>query len=499
MQPGTYRLSLEPRSNLERPDIPLEAVYSIKNAERSAMKMGSVHGKGIDGVMWYCLSCVEDLWDGVGMLHAVPKKADFRPKRSWPSRRKVPDLALVAAGEACVLRGDRPSGSGSAVFPPRSANGPFSTGTANAAFPPGSTGADLSFMAAGERLESGQNRRSANVLFPPRPAFPPSSAHVAFSAKGPGAFLQVLPGSTGLLSSSRRAKGSSISNPGNRHQAGTLGSPSSRPRPGPPQRRFLLPHSRVQQASSSTVPEQHQRPDSISDAGPGGLIRSTMLEDFARDAAGLIPREDQCDGPSTTSSQLPTSREVDNGFFPSVPSLKPHDTWPSSIPNLASISQFIYPETRQDGTNTGYYALSSPQLCALRKWKAVHTYAAIFENQSNRAVMEGHELHYAYAEDELGEIYNNDRERKTRGVMEIGGKLIELSGGEVKGKKLSEVLQIVDERVVAEWQEQGWVDPGPRNGRGRARKRVKLTLRMEKREESSGTEMEFESDDGEPF
>lgn len=248
--------------------------------------------------------------------------------------------------------------------------------------------------------------------------------------------------------------------------------------------------------------------DTVSLAGSSGPTRSTVFGAAPALEEAVPSNQHQNDGINGSSSSSAQSPRADYDGPRSVPSLKPHNDWPSSIPALASISQFIHPETRGDPTKTGYYALSSPQLYALRKWKAVHTYAVIFENQANLAQMERNGLHYEYAVDKgVGKLYNSAEERKSRGVMEIGGLIVEVKGEEVKGRKLSEVLAAVDKRVEREWVEQGWVDEGPpvvaerrrrqSEGAGKGRKRVRLTLKMggrKKKGEGSGDEADREGE-----
>lgn len=144
----------------------------------------------------------------------------------------------------------------------------------------------------------------------------------------------------------------------------------------------------------------------------------------------------------------------------------------------------------------------------------MHTHAAIFENEINRKLMEEEGLHHEYAEQGgVGEIYQNPEEMRTRGVMEIGGLVVEVRGEEVKGRRLSQGLAIVDERVESELAVQGWVDRGPprtarkRNrqantgvgvdageGAGEGSKKVKLTSTVGKKEEGSADEVGGEGD-----
>lgn len=516
MQPGAYRLSLEPISHLDRPYIPLAAAHNISEIERSAGGRSSRLGKGEEGVVWYCLSCVEDLWDGVGMIQAMPIMVDLQTKRPLPPRRKVPDLSLVAAGEPCVLPGIRQSGSETAVSPPASAIRAFPAPRENAAFLPGSTTANLSFVAAGMPLASPFNRpfvRRSSAI-PGTSVFavvPRNPANAVLSPNVQGALLRFTTGSLGVSGSSGQERRSDGSNSGDRFNHGMFGSPSPHPRTEPPQRRILVPQSRIQGPVSNSPAQANQQLNNVSRVETRTYTGSTVLTAAAQ---ALPSNQHQSGATNGASSSTTNPLQVTNNSPPAIPSLKPHDNWPRSIPALASISQFIHPETRHDPTNTGYYALSSPQLYAFRKWKAVHTHAAIFDNETNRKVMEEEGLHYQYAEHGgVGEIYQDLEERRTRGVMEIGGLVVEVSGEEVKGRRLSEVLAATDTKVEKEWMVQGWADEGPpraaeKRGRrestrvnmgagagvGEGRKRIKLTLKVGKKEEGSGDEADGEGD-----
>ncbi|KAI9779534.1 MAG: hypothetical protein M1839_007342 [Geoglossum umbratile] len=56
---GSYRLSFEPRKNQNLPAIPVDVVSGQ-----------SMRGHGTHGAQWYCLTCVEDIWNGVGLITA---------------------------------------------------------------------------------------------------------------------------------------------------------------------------------------------------------------------------------------------------------------------------------------------------------------------------------------------------------------------------------------------------------------------------------------------
>ncbi|KAI9877318.1 MAG: hypothetical protein M1830_004248 [Pleopsidium flavum] len=169
--------------------------------------------------------------------------------------------------------------------------------------------------------------------------------------------------------------------------------------------------------------------------------------------------------------------------LPHTPPAPPQHPTPLT-PALAAIASSIHPETRAHPS--GYYTLSAPQTFALQKWKAVITYAQIFANPQNEVFMEKNGLHYGYPED-CPEIYSNDEAGTMRGVMEVGGLVVEVSAEEVRGRELSCVLSGVDERVQRELERVGWVDKGLGMGTGTGK--VKLRLRVGKKRER---EMEME-------
>lgn len=522
MQPEAYRLSLEPISHLDRPDIPLAATYTLREIERPTGKIkNSIIGRGEEGVVWYCLSCVEDLWDGLGMILAMPAVVDSQSKRRLPRRRKLPDLSLVAAGEPFVLPRIRQSGSETAATPPASAIRASPAPRESGGCLPGPTIADLSSVAAGKPSASPFKRpivprSSAIPNTSVSEVVPRSPANAVSSPNVQSAFLRITPGSSGVPGSSGQERRSDASNFGDRFNHGMFGRPSPHPRIEPPRRPILVPQSRTQGPVSNSPAQANQQSKNVSFVEPRRHTRSTTK---AAAAQALPSNQHQSGGPNGPSYSNATPFQVPTNTPPAIPSLNPHDCWPPSIPTLASISQFIYPETRHDPTNTGYYALSSPQLYAFRKWKAVHSHAATFDNENNRKVMEEEGLHYQHAEQGgVGEIYQNLEERRARGVMEIGGLVVEVSGEEVKNRRLSKVLAVVDTKVATELAVQGWTDQVPprtaqkRNrrpstgaalgagaeaGAGEGRKRIKLTLKMGKRQEESGDDADSEGDGAE--
>lgn len=62
--PGAYRLSLEARRALEKPSATTDRYYSSKDEDKGKyLKVRSTNSRG-----FYCLTCIEDLFSGVGML-----------------------------------------------------------------------------------------------------------------------------------------------------------------------------------------------------------------------------------------------------------------------------------------------------------------------------------------------------------------------------------------------------------------------------------------------
>ncbi|KAI9763655.1 MAG: hypothetical protein M1840_000369 [Geoglossum simile] len=54
---GSYRLSLEPRKNQSLPTVPADPIGNP-----------AMRGRGAYGTQWYCLTCLEDIWNGVGLI-----------------------------------------------------------------------------------------------------------------------------------------------------------------------------------------------------------------------------------------------------------------------------------------------------------------------------------------------------------------------------------------------------------------------------------------------
>ena len=66
-------MSLEPRENLKRAVVSIDELYPSGTVERPDGNVeGGLHGQGKHSITWYCLTCIEDLWNGVGMLQAAP-------------------------------------------------------------------------------------------------------------------------------------------------------------------------------------------------------------------------------------------------------------------------------------------------------------------------------------------------------------------------------------------------------------------------------------------
>ncbi|KAH0565753.1 hypothetical protein GP486_000850 [Trichoglossum hirsutum] len=54
---GSYRLSLEPRDNMNLLKVPEDPI-----------RLGGKRGYGVRGVRWFCLTCVEAIWNGVDLI-----------------------------------------------------------------------------------------------------------------------------------------------------------------------------------------------------------------------------------------------------------------------------------------------------------------------------------------------------------------------------------------------------------------------------------------------
>ncbi|MCZ6914771.1 MAG: hypothetical protein O7C59_10190, partial [Rickettsia endosymbiont of Ixodes persulcatus] len=144
---------------------------------------------------------------------------------------------------------------------------------------------------------------------------------------------------------------------------------------------------------------------------------------------------------------------------PHAPTTCPKPTASTPSPFASQLSSFIHPELRAH--SSGYYTLSAPQLFALNKWKTTLTRQQMFDNPRNRAFLATNSLLYKHDENNadapLEDIIKAE-DAPVRGVMEIGGLVVEVSADEVRNRELSAVLKGVDERVEREFRRLGYVD-----------------------------------------
>ncbi|KAI9753445.1 MAG: hypothetical protein M4579_005165 [Chaenotheca gracillima] len=169
---------------------------------------------------------------------------------------------------------------------------------------------------------------------------------------------------------------------------------------------------------------------------------------------------------------------------PSTPSKQPgraektygredlEDRKPISTPRKPDLTPFqrlysnIIPEERNHASE--YYYLSPPQLAALWKWKDVIKRREVFENPQNEAFLRRNGLLMGYDP----ELYLDDGEML--GAMEIGGLIIALTDAEVRDRDLSVVMGLVDTRAQVELDKEGWVpQPAPKKAR-----KISLVLRV---------------------
>ncbi|KAI9781715.1 MAG: hypothetical protein M1835_004246 [Candelina submexicana] len=230
-----------------------------------------------------------------------------------------------------------------------------------------------------------------------------------------------------------------------------------------------------------------------------------MNLDGACDSLNEVPQTHNKTPPSTLSR--PTSKDHpktpktnplkrQHSPSPHPPSLSPATAAPTLSPFANDLSSFIYPETRAH--SSGYYTLSPPQLFALHKWKSTIARQQMFENTANRAFLTRNKLIHKYDEsnpDAPLEDVNKAEDAPTRGAMEIGGLVVEVSAKEVLNKQLSDVMMSVDERVGRELDRLGYVDK-PYKGNVTLKLGKKSVVEKEGEMVSSGDEVSSSSDSG---
>ena len=124
---------------------------------------------------------------------------------------------------------------------------------------------------------------------------------------------------------------------------------------------------------------------------------------------------------------------------------------------LASISKKIFAERRHHASDGAHYKLPLPQAYALEKWKAAIAFLDFFADSDkvadliNRARdtgfigQWGNDAFVGLREPRL--LYESESLRDMRGYTEIGGVRVEAARRHVAGKKLSEILKLVEEKT----------------------------------------------------
>ncbi|KAI9701200.1 MAG: hypothetical protein M1836_001869 [Candelina mexicana] len=92
---GSYRLSLEPVENLGDAKVPTVSLAEVQKQERPARRpTKEQNGQGANGATWYCLTCLEGLWNGVGQMTDNNSKKNqsttVSAPRSSKKRRNIP-------------------------------------------------------------------------------------------------------------------------------------------------------------------------------------------------------------------------------------------------------------------------------------------------------------------------------------------------------------------------------------------------------------------------
>ncbi|KAI9818622.1 MAG: hypothetical protein M1832_004395 [Thelocarpon impressellum] len=113
----------------------------------------------------------------------------------------------------------------------------------------------------------------------------------------------------------------------------------------------------------------------------------------------------------------------------------------------------IGPEERPHGSE--YFRLPPPYQALLLQWKEVIMRAEMLEDERNKAFMEAHDLHWQYDDADDGWLAGIDR---YKGSMDVGGLFVELELADIKGKDLSPIMALLDERVLVELRRLRYVD-----------------------------------------
>jgi hypothetical protein len=362
---GSYRLSLEPRKNQSLSTVPVDAIGDL-----------AIRGHGAYDAQWYCLTCLEDIWNGIGLI-------------------TTSNLAEIAV--------------------------------------------DVDYGTEAHRLaqveEDGDESSSSS-----------KSEFVDVTSRAYN--IEVKGATDRTKSSTRRGKPAAVSEGITTSKARTANTGKSKTGKAPT---GISPPATISAPPSSST-------------------------------AGIAPRPDT----STYRSE-----------FPQPPSL------PTPKRPYSSLSQTIYSfmlaETREH--RNGYFTLPAPQHAALLKWKSTilrRTESKIkrnveFRKKTGAFFYDAEDEDYDTSHDQIYWLEDGGCRGQLVGLVDPGGLVIELTTAECRGKELSEVFQIVDARVQAEWAEMQYA-PTPPNSK------IVLSLKFDRKKYFSHsfplpTEREHSCDD----
>ncbi len=86
---GSYRLSLEPVENLDDAKVPTLSLAEVEKGNgRASRPTKAQKGQAANGAVWYCLTCLEGLWNGVGQItDNISKKQRSNPGLNQTARK----------------------------------------------------------------------------------------------------------------------------------------------------------------------------------------------------------------------------------------------------------------------------------------------------------------------------------------------------------------------------------------------------------------------------
>ncbi|KAI9845913.1 MAG: hypothetical protein M1837_004449 [Sclerophora amabilis] len=440
---GTFRLSLEPRSNLEMNAVP-----------DKSLKRSRGPGQGINESTWYCLTCLEALWNG-----------DDPPASYEKQKSQVTDAAAEEPTSSFTNRlGEHLSSS-------------LATENIN------KSGMPNRFVDA--QLEPHRREEERNVLLGVESTLEheqgtkyqrTGAKRIARNGREPSSLVVKLKCGRTIAEKIKIAC--------------NKGEPESlivRLRYG---RRIegrinrLLKESNEPAELVSAAEEGVKASESDQNGNLKGandratrppVKRSERLNNNREYSKGLGRSNDTRREMSTESSRAsrsPSKMDISvtpraglyratktdrhEGAFP-----KPKNVSASRKPTLKPFQRLyssILPETRDH--HTGYFTLSSPQQAALAKWKDSIMRREMLENENNVTLLAANNLLLNY-DTSNGDTYLGNLDTASdgpvRGFMEMGGALVELSSAEVRDRDLSTVMQMLDERVQVELDKEGFV------------------------------------------